>query len=87
MFYAPWCSHCERLKPIYDNVAKEIKTGKFKIESSIEFVKVDVTKELELSKKYSITRFPTLIFFRNYYGQMYVHHFDGDLTDEQSNLH
>jgi len=55
-FYAPWCGHCKKLTPIYDEVAKNLKHNKHLI-----IAKVDATaNEVE---QVSIKGFPTIKFF------------------------
>jgi len=53
-FYAPWCGHCKRLAPIFEEVAAapEVK--------HIRFGKVDATIEKALSSHYNVTGFPTI---------------------------
>ena|SRR3989344_6700723 len=56
-FSAEWCGPCQLLKPIFDELSKEIK--------EIKFVKVDVDEEKELSLKYGVGGVPCLILFKN----------------------
>jgi len=57
-FYAPWCSHCKKLSPIFDEAAKALK-GK------INLAKVDCTTEKGLSSRFSVKSYPTLKFLRS----------------------
>ena len=58
MFYAPRCGHCKRRKADYQVAATEMK-------GSAVLAAVDVNKpeDSPVSKKYTITGFPTLPFF------------------------
>lgn len=55
-FYAPWCSPCKRLEPIWKKASKKVK-GK------VNFGEVDCTSEIKLAKKYKIRGYPTIKFF------------------------
>jgi protein disulfide-isomerase-like protein len=57
-FYAPWCGHCKRLAPTWDQFATTFK-GKFNV------AKVDCTVEKDSAKAYEIKGFPTLKLFKN----------------------
>ena len=56
-FYAPWCGHCKRLAPTWEEVATELK-------GEVNVAKVDVTQNRALGKQYGIKGFPTLLLFR-----------------------
>ena len=56
-FYAPWCGHCKRLAPTWEEVATELK-------GQVNVAKVDVTQNRDLGKQYGIKGFPTLLLFR-----------------------
>ena len=57
-FYADWCSPCMALAPILEEIAEEY-AGKVKV------CKVNVDKEMELSRKFRVMSIPLLILFRN----------------------
>lgn len=53
-FYATWCGPCRKLSPIIEELAKEYK-GK------IDFYKIDVDKNPELSKAYQVATIPMVL--------------------------
>ncbi|KAM1215500.1 hypothetical protein ACFX13_012154 [Malus domestica] len=68
-FYAPWCRHCQVVKPEYATATTELKG------ENVILAKSDTTEENELSQKYGIEGFPTILFFidgvhKPYAGQM-----------------
>ncbi len=55
-FYAPWCGHCKKLEPIYNEVAEKLKNN-----SGLVIAKMDSTaNEVE---EVSIQGFPTIKFW------------------------
>lgn len=73
MMYAPWCGHCNRLKPDWEKLAK--KPGV----KGINISKVDCTNNKDTCNKYSVTGYPTLLYFRN--GEM-IDKYEGAKTLE-----
>ncbi|CAH0488443.1 unnamed protein product [Peronospora farinosa] len=71
-FYAPWCGHCKKLAPIYEQVADELK-------GQVNVAKVDVTDNAELGKRFGIRGFPTVLLFSH--GKSYK--FGGKRTLEE----
>jgi len=59
MMYAPWCGHCQRLKPDWDKLAK--KPGV----QGVSVSKVDCTASTTTCAEYSVQGYPTLLYFRN----------------------
>jgi len=57
-FYAPWCGHCKRLAPTYDELALA-----FSSEKDVVIAKVDASAEESLGTKYGIKGYPTLKWF------------------------
>ncbi|CAF0938633.1 unnamed protein product [Rotaria sordida] len=64
-FGAPWCSHCQKLAPIWNRFAQ-----KFSRYEDIRILRVDCTASESLCRDYGIRAFPTLILFR--YGESKV---------------
>ena len=60
-FYAPWCGHCKRLAPEYEEAALALEEKG----SKVRLAKVDATVETELAEKYDIGSFPTIILFED----------------------
>lgn len=61
-FYAPWCGHCKRLQPIWEELATELK-------GEVSVGKVDVTENRPLGSRFDIKGFPTIKFFHE--GEVY----------------
>jgi protein disulfide-isomerase-like protein len=61
-FYAPWCGHCKRLSPVWDEISVELK-------DELNVAKVDVTANRALGQRFGIRGFPTILFFSK--GRMY----------------
>jgi len=57
-FYAPWCGHCKKLTPVYEEVGKT-----FKSDRSCVVAKVDADSEKELGGRFGVSGFPTIKFF------------------------
>ncbi|KIJ24621.1 hypothetical protein M422DRAFT_39078 [Sphaerobolus stellatus SS14] len=57
-FWAPWCEHCERLNPIFDELADTFSDVKDKL--VIAKVNVDVEGSRALIERYGVTGLPTM---------------------------
>lgn len=68
MFYAPWCGHCKRLAPVWEELST-----KFDDSSVVGVGKVDCTTEQLLCKLHKVRGYPTLLLFR-----------DGEMVEEYS---
>jgi len=57
-FYAPWCGHCKKLAPVWDELAQQVKDL-----PNVVIAKIDATAN-SLPDEISVTGFPTLILFK-----------------------
>jgi len=60
-FYAPWCGHCQKLAPIYDQASLNLKS----LNSELKLGKVDCTVETGLANRFDIKGYPTMKYMRS----------------------
>lgn len=58
-FFAPWCGHCKKLAPVYEELGAVFEHAKDKVQ----IAKVDADAEKSLGKRFGVQGFPTLKFF------------------------
>lgn len=61
MFYAPWCGHCQRLAPTWEQLAEMLNGID---EGQVKIAKVDCTTDSTVCTEHDITGYPTLKFFK-----------------------
>ncbi|CAI9716290.1 protein disulfide-isomerase TMX3-like [Octopus vulgaris] len=71
-FYAPWCGHCQRLEPIYNQVYIHLR------HTAIKVGKLDCTKHSNVANMFGVKGFPTIKFVKG--EDIYTHR--GDRTKE-----
>eukprot|EP00051_Salpingoeca_urceolata_P005198 m.71135 g.71135 ORF g.71135 m.71135 type:complete len:172 (+) comp14136_c0_seq3:58-573(+) len=59
-FYAPWCGHCKRLAPVWDELA-----AKFESDAEISVGKVDCTQHSTTCGNFQVRGYPTLLLFKD----------------------
>jgi len=59
-FYAPWCGHCQKLAPVWDELA-----ANFKEDKVAKVGKVDCTQHQAICQQHEVRGYPTLAYFRN----------------------
>ncbi|MBQ9688044.1 thioredoxin [bacterium] len=57
-FWAPWCGPCRKLGPVLDEIKEEFG-------DKVKFVKINTDENLKVATEYSISCFPSLLFFKN----------------------
>ncbi|KAI2643691.1 thioredoxin-like protein [Xylaria nigripes] len=57
-FFAPWCGHCKKLAPVYEELGQAYASS-----SDVQIAKVDADAERLLGKRFGIQGFPTLKWF------------------------
>lgn len=55
-FFAPWCGHCKKLAPVYEELASSLDFAK----DRISIAKVDADAEKDLGKRFGVQGFPTV---------------------------
>lgn len=58
-FYAPWCGHCQKLKPEWAKAATAVKA----YDPSIVIAMLDATAEGDLAKQHDVQGYPTIKWF------------------------
>jgi thioredoxin 1 len=56
-FWAPWCGPCQMMVPVFEDLSNEFK-------DKINFAKVNVDENRNLSMQYNIQGIPTLLIFK-----------------------
>jgi len=60
-FYAPWCTHCQRLAPIWEKLADQAADKEW----PVKIATVDCTNSKDVCEKAQVKAFPTLALIRN----------------------
>ena len=60
MFYAPWCGHCNELKPKFAAAATKLKKT-----AVLAAMDLDKPEAFSVRQEYNVTGFPTLIYFED----------------------
>lgn len=58
MFYAPWCGHCNHMKPAWQELA-----DKYPIDGDTIIARIDASAHRGIGKEYDVNGFPTLKLF------------------------
>merc|ERR1711990_472563 len=61
-FYAPWCGHCQRLEPEWNEAAARLKE---KTGGKVKIAKVDCTQNQGLAQRFGVQGFPTIKIFNS----------------------
>ena len=69
LFYADWCGHCKKIKPLWEETANEVN------EPELKMIKINcgegTSADQKIMKKYSIDGYPTIIKFVDGKAQLY----------------
>jgi len=56
--FATWCSPCQQVAPLFDELAKEL-------EENYKLCKINIDEERDLAIKYNVSSIPTFLFFKD----------------------
>ncbi|ALC48885.1 prtp [Drosophila busckii] len=59
-FFAPWCSHCQRLAPTWEELA-----GELKAEPTVTISKIDCTQFRSICQDFEVKGYPTLLWIED----------------------
>ena len=59
-FYAPWCGHCKKLAPLWNELADHVKEN---LSGDYHIAKIDCTNNEAICEKYQVTGYPTVMRF------------------------
>ena len=62
MFYAPWCAHCKRLKPVFEQIAEHYHRQP---EMQVQVGQIDATAHPGLAAPFNVPGYPTLLMLRD----------------------
>lgn len=57
-FFAPWCGHCKKMAPVWDDLADTLKGSE-----SVVIADVDCTVEKDLCSRFGVRGYPTIKYF------------------------
>ena len=66
LFFAPWCGHCKKVKPTWEDLATDLKKQTVKAAS---IASVDCTENKDTCQRFGVKGYPTLQYFSH--GKMY----------------
>ncbi|KZT69146.1 disulfide isomerase [Daedalea quercina L-15889] len=77
-FTAPWCGHCKRLKPTWEDVANDFASESNCVVANLD---ADAAQNKPLAEKYGVQSYPTLKFFPKGHKNAPID-YDGPRTEE-----
>ncbi len=57
-FFAPWCGSCQKMAPIFKEIAQELA-------DTYSFAEINIDQNKELAQKHDVTSIPTFIFIKD----------------------
>ena len=57
-FYAPWCGHCKRLQPVWEELAEAFDSNR-----DVTIAKMDCTDSVKVCTKQGVRGYPTLLLY------------------------